>query len=169
VICGYASVMEASVPSLPADDHLSGRGGPASSSADLAAGDSPLPVPPAGGPLVRGQVAGLRFCTAHREAGLIRVSGEIDMPDAERLTDWIVEQVAVGVTHLDLSDVSYCGAAGVRMLMAARDAVSPGGTSLRLTCSPLVLRVLTICGLTEMERLTVAAAEAKNHPSQELS
>jgi anti-anti-sigma regulatory factor len=70
-----------------------------------------------------------------------------------------VAHVASGVEHVDLSEVTFCSAAGVRALLTGRDTLPPGVETLRLTCSPLVLRVLHLCGLSTAERLTIVAAD----------
>jgi anti-anti-sigma regulatory factor len=75
------------------------------------------------------------------------------------VSDWIAAHVATGVVHLDLAQVTYCGAAGVRALLAGRDALPPGGATLVMTCSALVLRVLQICDLSTASRIAIAATK----------
>jgi anti-anti-sigma factor len=99
------------------------------------------------------------FFTGRRHGDVLVLSGEIDLPNAAAVSDWIASHVAAGVVHLDLSQVTYCGAAGVRALLAGRDALPPGGATLAMTCSPLVLRVLQICDLPAASRIAIVTTK----------
>ncbi|BCJ39961.1 hypothetical protein GCM10010168_28200 [Actinoplanes ianthinogenes] len=103
------------------------------------------------------------LCSVQRDGDVLRLSGEIDQLNVSTVGGRIVAEIEAGVTHLDLSAVSYCGAVGIRALLTGRDVCRERGGILRLTCSPEVLRVLHLCGLDGDDTLlmiTAAGAEA---------
>jgi anti-anti-sigma factor len=98
-------------------------------------------------------------CWVDQEHGVLRVAGEIDQDNAEAVTRRVVAAVTAGVVHLDLSDVTFFGAAGVRVILAGHQILPPEAPSLRVACSPIVLRVIRTCGLAGAGRLRAVAAE----------
>lgn len=68
-------------------------------------------------------------------------------------------EVCAGVDHLDLSGVGFFGAAGIEALLDAHALVRSQGKTLRLTCLPMVVRILRACRFTELEGLTVMTVE----------
>ena len=103
-------------------------------------------------------------CVDHAD-GLLRLAGEIDVDNAAVVTERIVAAVRAGVTHLDLSEVSFFGAAGVRAVLVGHAALPSPVIALRVSCSPVVLRVLHTCGLADTGRLRVVAAQV---PSRQM-
>ncbi|MFB9718113.1 STAS domain-containing protein [Planobispora longispora] len=95
-----------------------------------------------------------------RERQAVRLRGDIDLVNAAEIADRLVAEVEAGAWHLDLSEVDYCGVAGLRALLAACDALRARGGTLRLTCSPSVLRALEICELNRAGLELVAADPA---------
>jgi anti-anti-sigma factor len=107
----------------------------------------------------RGDAGGsTELCWAERDGEVLRLGGEIDICNAPEVTDWIVTAVRDGASHLDLSAVRFCGAAGVRALLTGRDAVCADDGRLHVICSPQVLRALWVCGLTDGPRLVAHTA-----------
>jgi len=98
-------------------------------------------------------------CWADHADGVLRLAGEIDADNAVTVTERILAAVSVGVAHLDLSEVSFFGAAGVRAVLAGHAALASDVTALQVSCSPIVLRVLHTCGLAGVGRLRVVAAQ----------
>ncbi|GIH80028.1 hypothetical protein Plo01_64570 [Planobispora longispora] len=100
------------------------------------------------------------LCSVRRERQAVRLRGDIDLVNAAEIADRLVAEVEAGAWHLDLSEVDYCGVAGLRALLAACDALRARGGTLRLTCSPSVLRALEICELNRAGLELVAADPA---------
>jgi anti-anti-sigma factor len=105
---------------------------------------------PTSGPGLNGS-SDLSFMIDHHRDRSVRltVAGEIDVATVDSLTD-----VALGVLRrparvllLDLSGVSFCGAAGVSSLLKIHHAARKARINLVLTCiQPHVRRVLDIVG-----------------------
>jgi anti-anti-sigma factor len=101
------------------------------------------------------------LCSARSDGGVLLLTGEIDLSNAPEVTEWVAAAVAAGVTRVDLSGVSFICAAGVTALLAGRDACLPGAAPLTVVCSPMVLRVLSLC-VTEGDGLRVVAADGSD-------
>ena len=112
-----------------------------------------------GVPVVTGPFGAERaeLCSVRRDGGVLCLTGDIDNGNAVQTADRIVAEIRAGVVRLDLSGVDFCGAAGVQALLQGRDALPPGAV-LHVTCSPMVYRVLHICGLVDADRLIVTRA-----------
>lgn len=78
------------------------------------------------------------------------VAGEVDTFTAPLLRDELREATGNGRSHLviDLTGVTFFGAAGIRLLIQARDA-QHDGYQLVLVASRPVVRVLDICALDQ--------------------
>jgi len=109
---------------------------------------SPHPTP--GSDLNRS--SDLSFMFDHRRRSVrLTVTGELDIATVDSLTD-----VAIGalrrparVLLLDLSGVSFCGAAGISSLLKIHRAAGQARINLVLTCiPPHVRRILDIAGTT---------------------
>jgi anti-anti-sigma factor len=98
------------------------------------------------------------MCSFRRIGPVLYLSGEIDLANAADIAREVVAAVEDGVHCLDLSAVAFCDAAGLRVLLAGRDRLVERGRALRLVCSPIVLRLLEICDLTDVDGLIVTAA-----------
>jgi anti-anti-sigma factor len=98
------------------------------------------------------------LCMVERIGNMLRLRGEIDQANAVALTIRLAAEVRLGVTHLDLSGVTYCGAAGVRMLLAARAAQPREAAGLLLSCSPIVFRILHIARVATTDGIIVRLA-----------
>lgn len=92
-----------------------------------------------------------------RDGHRLELAGEIDIDNVAEFTDRMIAAVHAGVVELDLSRVTFCGAAGVHAILQARAARAAGGT-LRVICSPVVFHVFALCGLAQLDGLTVVAA-----------
>lgn len=104
------------------------------------------------------------LCSVRRDRDSLRLSGEIDVGNVAAVSARIQAEIRAGVVHLDLSEVGYCGAAGLRALLAGRDALRDRGGVLRLTCSPVVLRILRICELIDSAGMIVVPATGPRAP-----
>lgn len=96
------------------------------------------------------------LCTFQRIGDELRFVGAIDASNAEDLAARATAEVKTGVACLDLSQVRFFGAAGVRMLFAVHAAALDGG--MRVVCSPEVMRTLRVCRVTRVDGLPVTAA-----------
>ena len=92
-----------------------------------------------------------------RDGHRLELAGEIDIDNASEFTDRMTAAVRAGVVELDLSRVTFCGAAGVHAILQAPEARAVGGT-LRVICCPIVFHVFALCGLGQLDGLTVVAA-----------
>ena len=99
------------------------------------------------------------LCSVRRDGAAVRLTGEIDEANWAAIAERIALEIGAGAVHLDLTQLGYCGAAGVRALLHGRQAL-PFGSTLHLTCSPLVFRVLHICGLVGAEGLMIKQVDA---------
>jgi len=78
---------------------------------------------------------------------IIRVSGEIDMTNAEHFADQILEHAEdVGAVTLDLSELAYFDSTGIAALSRLKHRFGEG---LTIIPSPVVRRALEIVGMAE--------------------
>jgi len=89
----------------------------------------------------------------------LRLAGEIDIANSAAVSDRIVAEVRAGVVHLDLSEVSFCGVAGLDALLDGYAVLHSQGGTLRVTCHPIVARAMHVCGLAGLEGLIVTVAD----------
>ena len=82
---------------------------------------------------------------------IVHVFGEVDMCTVSRAERPLRRELAVPphALVLDLLDVTFIDAAGMRMLVEAQSAARSTDTELRLALARIVLRPLGILGLTE--------------------
>lgn len=83
-------------------------------------------------------------------ATVLTVHGEVDMLTSTQLTDCLLPLVRGTVPHVivDLTRVGFFGAAGITVLVNAREAATVTGVTLRLVASTRpVLLPLTITGM----------------------
>jgi anti-anti-sigma factor len=102
-------------------------------------------------------VDGIALGSVRRDGHRLELAGEIDMDNAPEITDRVVAAVRAGVVELDLSRVTFCGAAGVHAILQARETRADGGT-LQVVCSPAVFRVFALCGLGNLDGLAIEVA-----------
>lgn len=92
---------------------------------------------------------------------LIAVTGEVDSANSDALRRQIVDLVPgprAGTVALDLGELVFLGSAGVRTLLDCRDITTGRGGRLEITrAHDNVRQVLTICNLTDLFHLPVAA------------
>jgi anti-sigma B factor antagonist len=84
------------------------------------------------------------------ELPIVHVLGEVDMCTVSRAERPLRRELAVPPTALvlNLLDVTFIDAAGMRMLVQAQSAAERTDTELRLALARIVLRPLDILGLT---------------------
>ena len=104
--------------------------------------------PPSGRP----QPGTLRFeRTVHGDRARLRVIGEVDIATADQLAGAIQRCRRDGASTivLDLAEMTFLDAAGLRVLVRVRRGLDAAGGTLRLiNVRPSVRRVLTLTGLT---------------------
>ena len=111
------------------------------------------------------QHAGL--CSIRRDGPVLRVVGDIEQANWHDVADRIAAEIRAGAACLDLTQVRFFGAAGVRALMKGCEA-RPGGVTLHLSCAPVVFRALQVCGLLTMGGLVVEAQPDEQVPPREI-
>jgi anti-anti-sigma factor len=86
----------------------------------------------------------------HPAAAIVRVSGELDVGNVTALPELLgqlLRDSRAGRILLDLADVTFISAAGLRSLLMARLAVLEAGAHLTLCApAPIVRRALTATG-----------------------
>jgi anti-anti-sigma factor len=98
------------------------------------------------------------LCGVQRVGDQLLFFGEIDESNADELATRAVAEIRAGVVRLDLSQVRFFAAAGVRMMSAARIATNSHDAGLRVVCSPEVMRTLRMCRYTGVDGLRVTTA-----------
>ena len=81
---------------------------------------------------------------------LLAVAGEVDMSNADRLHDAIIEAAtrADSEVEVDVSGVTFIDSTGLSALVRARSELEPRGIAIELRNStPQVARILEITGL----------------------
>ena len=99
------------------------------------------------------QLLTITTCPAPPAATVLTVRGEVDALTSTQLTDQLLPHVRDTVPHVivDLTDVGFFAAAGLTVLVNARQAAMAAGTTLCLVASTRpVLRPLTITGLDSL-------------------
>lgn len=106
-------------------------------------------------------------CSIRREGVTLRVVGDIDLGNWAEVGEKVAAGVGSGAVTLDLTEVRYFGAAGVRVILCGYDA-RPSGVTLRVRCAPLVFRVMRISGLTGTDGLIVTEAAMESQAPPEV-
>jgi anti-sigma B factor antagonist len=87
------------------------------------------------------------------DAGLVIVlGGELDMNEAQRLSDEVQEALSSGVmvVGLDLGDLTFIDSGGLQAVLAAKEEVERRGAVFRLeSMSPAVARVVQMTGVEQ--------------------
>ncbi|HET7516251.1 MAG TPA: STAS domain-containing protein [Actinomycetes bacterium] len=99
----------------------------------------------------------------HGDRATIHIAGEIDLATCPHLQAIVVDLVDRGCHQLivDLERVSFLDCAGIGALVDARRRVQEHGGSVRLARpGPLVWRVLTLTGMTEVFPIDTSFGEA---------
>lgn len=86
-------------------------------------------------------------------ASVCWLDGEIDIVTAPRLVDELNRLIDGGVDHLviDLSHVTFFGAAAVNGLIGVDQRLAPHGAMTLRGASSLVVRILGLCGLGTLD------------------
>jgi anti-anti-sigma factor len=92
-------------------------------------------------------------CDVRRIGDELWFFGEVDETNADDLTARAVAEIRDGTVCLDLSQVRFFGAAGTRMMFAARAAAAAVDGQVRVVCSREVMRTLELCRLTAVDGL----------------
>lgn len=100
----------------------------------------------------------------HRHVGhtLVTVAGEIDIATAPQLCARLTELASSGQPVIvDLAQVSFSDAAGLRVLAAARQAAAASGSLQLAGPQPQMRRLLAISGLDSHIPVAATVAEAR--------
>jgi anti-anti-sigma factor len=98
-----------------------------------------------------------------RDGDTLRMDGDIDQTNADRLTPTMIADLRDGVTEIDMTGIRFFGAAGVRLLLQLRGEAYGRGSVLRIACSPTVRRVLEVCGAVEHPGWTLVGPYESGH------
>jgi anti-anti-sigma factor len=93
--------------------------------------------------------------SARRDGSVLRIGGDLDAFTADDVAERLVAEVHDGIEKVDLSEVEFFGAAGVRILLAGGDAAQGVGVMLDVACPRSVMRVLDICAVAEEDGVRV--------------
>jgi anti-anti-sigma factor len=93
--------------------------------------------------------------SARRDGSVLRIGGELDAFTADEVAARLVAEVLDGIEKVDLSEVEFFGAAGVRILLAGGDAAQGQGVTLDVACPRSVMRVLDVCAVAEEDGVRV--------------
>lgn len=103
------------------------------------------------------------LCGVRRVGDNLLFFGEIDQSNADDLAARAVAGIQTGIVCLNLSQVRFFSAAGIRMMVAAHTAATSVTGGLRVVCSAEVMRILQLCRLTGVDGLRLTPApEARN-------
>jgi anti-anti-sigma factor len=120
------------------------------------------PVGPARAVAAAGVSAQLEVTAAGTgpRTGLLAVAGEVDLSSARLVDSAVDAELARGRTRVvvDLRQVSFCDAAGIRALVRARDAATRSGAKLVVQPSPSVLLVLGAANAEDVVELADTSA-----------
>ena len=98
--------------------------------------------------------------SAHRDGSVLRLAGEIDIANSAAVSARVVAEVRAGVVHLDLSEVSFCGVAGLDALLDGHAVLHGQCGTLRVICHPIGARAMHVCGLTGLEGMIVTVSDS---------
>lgn len=93
--------------------------------------------------------------TADDGATVVRVDGEIDISNADRVTEVVgrvIQEDEPAHVRLDWSNVTFVDSSGVRALISARRRCDEHKIRFSLTTSEIVDRVLALVGLEDIGR-----------------
>lgn len=93
-------------------------------------------------------------CSLYRDGTVLRLVGDIDLGNWAGIGRQVAADVRSGVVALDLTEVHYFGAAGVRVVLHGYEA-RPSGATLEVWCAPAVHRVLRISGVADADGLVL--------------
>lgn len=114
--------------------------GSARSAATLSPTATPKLVPPqVGDPVTAAPVVshGLRLAVQRPAPGVVvvRIAGEVDLASAPRLAELIRQRLTAAVLRglvLDVSEVTFCGSAGLELMLHAQARSEQRGITMRL-------------------------------------
>jgi anti-anti-sigma regulatory factor len=98
------------------------------------------------------------LCGVQRIGDDLWFFGDIDESNADELAARAATELRTGVVGLNLSQVRFFAAAGVRLLFAARTATGFPDGGVPVVCSAQVMRTLRLCRYTRVDGLRVSAA-----------
>jgi anti-anti-sigma factor len=94
---------------------------------------------------------------------VVSIAGELDIATALSIREPLLTATENPLSGLviDLSDLTFCGSAGLAELLTARQRCVEHGTSVTLVgCRPSVRRVLSLVGVDRLFTLADTVAEA---------
>lgn len=99
--------------------------------------------------------SGSTRCGLTRSGHCLEVSGEIDESNADDLGSDLETGLTEGVTLVDLTAVTFFGAAGIRTLLRLGPVATRLGLVVRVRCSAQVRQVLDVCAITTVAGLVL--------------
>lgn len=89
----------------------------------------------------------------------LRIQGELDASNADRLLQVLSASITDGLTVVNLSELDFCAVAGVRAFLEAADALYPGGELVLVGVSRLLAKTFTITGCDNHPALRLVPRE----------
>jgi anti-anti-sigma factor len=124
-----------------------------------------MPQSSSGGPAALTAVAERPFAAGivQNQPGVVTVtvSGELDLATRPRLERAVRETLAARPWRLtiDLTDVTFCGSAGLQALLVLHEAAEEAGARMAVRPSAVVRRLLEITGLADAFPVVTPASE----------
>jgi anti-anti-sigma factor len=94
-------------------------------------------------------------CELSWSDGRLAVAGEIDAANAGAIADRMHAAITTDVRVIDLSEVTFFSAAGVRMLLAAGASARMLDSVVLVPCPPPVWMILDLCDLPAISGLSL--------------
>ncbi|TDQ00892.1 STAS domain-containing protein [Labedaea rhizosphaerae] len=112
----------------------------------------------------------MRMAVANAIPAIVTLHGELDIATIEAVRETLFSLAREPRQLIvDLTDVSFCGWAGVRMLLEFQREVAEPGQTVLAGCSPGLLRVMDIADVRALFDLADTVDEARDHLLTEVS
>jgi anti-anti-sigma factor len=95
------------------------------------------------------------------EGAGLKVSGELDLATAPRLTEALLSVPATGEVSLELSEISFLDSSGLSAILAFARSRNGGGPLVILNPSEPVARVLELTRIDQHEAIEIRRAEGR--------
>jgi anti-anti-sigma factor len=85
----------------------------------------------------------------------LRLRGEIDASNADRVVPVLSGAIAAGVRVVDLATLTFCSAAGVRAIVAAANTLQPGDVLVLVDPNPSLRLIFHLVGLVDHDAVSI--------------